>query len=105
MSRISRALSDWVMTAYLLLVLAALVIAIVRLSQSIEMPGLGAIELVLLALPWSLALGVEPMSRLGFRGMAAIVIIGLVLNGLILSWLTAWLQRRVFRHDPRNIAD
>ncbi len=89
--------TDWVLTVYLLLVLAALVIAIVRLSQSIEMPGLGAIELVLLALPWSLALGVEPMSRLGFRGMAAIVIIGLVLNGLILSWLTARLQRLLKR--------
>ena len=44
-------LTRWVLTVYLLLVLAALVVAALRLSQSIEMPGLGAIELVLLAVP------------------------------------------------------
>jgi hypothetical protein len=92
---VSRLLARWLLPTYLVLVLAALVIAIVRLSRSIEMPGLGAMELVLLALPWSLALGAEPLSRLGFCGMAAIVIIGLVINGLILSWLAAWLQRLV----------
>jgi ABC-type Co2+ transport system permease subunit len=86
-------LPRWVLTVYLLLVVAAFVVAAVRLSQSTEMPGLDAIELVLLALPWSLALGVEPVSRLGLGGMAAIVLGGLVLNGLILSWLAAWLQR------------
>ena len=84
--------------------LAALVVAALRLSQSIEMPGLGAIELVLLAVPWSLALGVEPLSRLGLGGMTAIVLGGLVLNGLILNRLAAWLQRRASRHDPRSAA-
>ena len=49
--------------------------------------------------PWSLALGAEPLSRLGWGGMTGIVLGGLVLNGLILSWLTAWLQRLGFRHD------
>lgn len=73
--------------------LAALVAAAFRLSQSPEIPGLGAIELVLLALPWSLALGVEPLSRLGLSGMAAIVLGGLALNGLVLDRLAAWLQR------------
>ena len=97
--KVRRPLTRWVLGVYLLVVLAALVAAAVRLSQSTEMPGLGAIELVLLALPWSLALGVEPLSRLGSGGMAAIVLGGLVLNGLILSWLAAWLQRRGFRHD------
>ncbi len=99
-----RPLTRWVLTVYLLLVLAALVVAAVRLSQSTEMPGLGAIELVLLALPWSLALGVEPLSRLGLSGMTAIVFGGLVLNGLILCWLAAWLQRRWFRHETRSAA-
>lgn len=94
----------WVLTVYLLLVLAASVVAAVRLSQSTEMPGLGAIELVLLALPWSLALGVEPLSRLGFGGMIAIVLGGLVLNGLILGWLAASLQRSGSRHHTRSAA-
>ena len=93
MPPLRRHLTRWVLTVYLLLVLAALVVAALRLSQSVEMPGLAAIELVLLALPWSLALGIEPMSRLGLGGMAAIVIGGLVLNGFILNWL-AGLRRR-----------
>lgn len=97
--KVRRPLTRWVLGAYLLVVLAALVAAAVRLSQSTEMPGLAAIELVLLALPWSLALGVEPLARLGLGGMAAITLGGLVLNGLILSWLAARLQRRGFRHD------
>lgn len=92
-------LTRWVLTVYLLLLLAALVVATVRLSQSTEMPGLAAIELVLLALPWSLALGIEPLSRLGFAGMTTIVLGGVALNALILSWLAAWLQRRRFRQD------
>ena len=82
----------WVLAVYLLLVLAALVVAGLRLSRSGAMPGLDAIELVLLALPWSLALGVEPLSHLGLGGMAAIVLAGLVLNGLILYRLAAWLS-------------
>ena len=94
-----RPLTRWVLTVYLVLLTTALVVAAVRLSQSTEMPGLSAIELVLLALPWSLALGVEPLSHLGLGGMAAIVLSGLVLNGLILSWLATWLQRRGFRQD------
>jgi len=36
--------------------------------------------------------------------MTAIVLGGLALNGLILSWLAAWLQRRGFRHDTRSVA-
>jgi len=99
-----RPLTRWVLTVFLLLVLAALVVAAMRLSQSTEMAGLGAIELVLLALPWSVALGVEPVSRLGLGGMTAIVFGGLVLNGLFLGWLAAWLQRRGFRHDTRSAA-
>jgi hypothetical protein len=90
-----RPLTWWVLTIYLLVVLAALGVATLRLSHSIEMPGLDAIELVLLALPWSLALGVEPLSHLGLGGMSAIVLGGLLLNGFILNRLAARLQRCV----------
>jgi hypothetical protein len=64
-----------------------------------DMPGLAAIELVLLALPWSLALGIEPLSHLGFIGMAAIVITGLALNGVILCSIASWLHRRRLPYD------
>ena len=87
-------LTRWVMTVYLLLVLAALVVAAMRLSHSTEFLGLAIIELIYLALPWSLALGIEPLSRVGDGGMIAMVVAGLVLNGLLLKWLAAWLQRR-----------
>lgn len=94
-----RPLTRWVPALYLFLLLAALATAVVRLSQSTEMPGLSAIELLLLALPWSFALCVRPLSRLGLGGMTAIVLGGLVLNGLILSCLTDLLQQRGFRQD------
>lgn len=86
-------LSRWILAAYLVLVLVAAGLAATRLSHSSEMPGLAAIELVLLALPWSLALGVEPVSRLGWSGMTTTVVGGLVLNGLILHRLAVWLAR------------
>ena len=72
---------------YLALVVSAAALAVLRLSESTEMPGLQAIELVILALPWSFALGIEPLSHLGFTGMATIVVIGLGLNALVLQWL------------------
>jgi len=83
-----------VVAVYLLLALAALVVAVARLSQSAEMPGLSAIELVILALPWSLALGVAPFTRLDMIGMTVIVLGGLALNAMLLGWLTARLARR-----------
>ena len=87
-------MTRFVLSVYLALVAVAVVTAAVRLSQSREMPGLAAIELVLLAMPWSLALGVEPMSRLGWAGMAGIVIGGIVINALLIRSLAAWAQRR-----------
>ncbi len=87
-------LTRWILSVYLLLVLAALAVATVRLSQSTEMPGLAAIELVLLAMPWSYALAIEPMSRFGVGRMTGTALVGLVLNGHILRWLAARLQRR-----------
>jgi hypothetical protein len=86
------AIGGGVLVVYLALVLAAGVVGAVRLHQSSEMPGLAAIELVLLALPWSLALGVEPLSRLGWIGMVGIVVGGIVLNGLFLRKLGGWVD-------------
>ena len=82
-----------ILVVYLALVLVAAVVGAVRLHQSSEMPGLAALELVLLALPWSLALGVEPLSRLGWSGMVGIVVGGIVLNGLPLWKLAGWARR------------
>jgi hypothetical protein len=82
-----------VLWVYLALVLVAALVAAVRLRASSEMPGLAAVELVLLALPWSLALGVEPLSRLGWAGMTFIVLCGVAVNALIVAKLARWLQR------------
>ena len=91
-------LTPWVLAVYLLLVLGAVVVASMRLSHSTELFGLAIIELVYLGLPWSLALGIGPLSRVDTGGMIAIVLAGLVINGLLLwwlaAWLAAWLQRR-----------
>ena len=73
------------MRVYAVLVALALVVATARLAGSTEMPGLAAIELVLLALPWSLALQVEPLSRLPLGGMAALVLAGVLLNATALA--------------------
>jgi hypothetical protein len=53
---------------YLALITVAVVLAVVGMRESAEMPGLQAVELVLLALPWSFALGIEPLSHLGWTG-------------------------------------
>jgi hypothetical protein len=65
-----------------------------RLHESTAMPGLAAIELVLLALPWSLALGIQPLSRLELGGMTAIVVSGVVINGMIVRAVAGWATRR-----------
>ena len=82
-----RLLGRWLLPAYALLVFVALLLAAVRLSQSTELPGLSAIELILLSLPWSFALGVEPLSRVGSVGMALMVFAGLGLNALVIRWV------------------
>jgi hypothetical protein len=67
-------------------------LAAARLSHSVEMPGLAAIELVLLALPWSLLLGVPPMSQAGLAAAGALVLAGVLLNARILFGLVATLE-------------
>lgn len=83
---------------HLALVVVAAALAGLRLSESAEMPGLQAIELVLLALPWSLALGIKPLSHFGFSGMFAIVVLGVVLNALLFRW-----PRRLFERLEGDI--
>jgi hypothetical protein len=87
MGHVSTSVTRLALPSYLALVIASAALAVLRLSESTEMPGLQAIELVLLALPWSLALGIEPLSHLGWSGMATIVVTGLALNALLLQWL------------------
>jgi hypothetical protein len=87
-------LSRVVRVIYGVLVLVTALVGAMRLRASNEMPGLAAIELVLLAMPWSLALGVEPLSRLGWGGMTIIVLGGVALNGLILGKLVGSVQPR-----------
>lgn len=84
------AITRSVLPIYLALVLLAGVVGAVRLHQSTEMPGLAAVELMLLALPWSLALGVEPLSHMGWAVMAGIVAGGVALNGLLLGKVAGW---------------
>jgi len=69
----------------------------VRLAESTALPGLAAIEVVILGLPWSLALGIDPLSRLGWPGMVVITLLGVALNALLL-----WKIIRVFELRRRT---
>ena len=90
---------------HLTLVLIAAVLAAIRLHQSSEMPGLAAIELVLIALPWSLALQVEPLSHLGWSAMIGIVLAGIVLNGLVVLKLSGCAQRHIRARQTGGAVD
>jgi hypothetical protein len=72
-------------------------LAAVRLAESTALPGLAAIEVVILGLPWSLALGIDPLSRLGWPGMVVITLLGVALNALLL-----WKIIRVFELRRRT---
>ena len=91
--RTGLAITGGVLVGYLTLVVMATVVGVARLHESSEMPGLAAIELVLLALPWSLALGVEPLSHLGWTAMVSIVVGGIVLNSMALRKLADWVRQ------------
>jgi hypothetical protein len=91
------ATSRVVLFIHFALVVAAAALAVLRLNESMAMPGLQAIELVLLALPWSLALGVEPFSRADLTGMIIIVVVGVVLNGVMLRSIIRLIERHRIR--------
>jgi hypothetical protein len=78
---------------YLALVLITCVIAARRLAGSMDMPGLAAIELVLLAIPWSLLLGAPALREAGFPLMTLIVLGGVLINAVMLYTLGWRLQR------------
>jgi hypothetical protein len=65
------------------LALVAFVVAAQRLAISTELPGLAAIELILLALPWSLLLEVPGLRQAGWLFMTVTVLGGILLNALI----------------------
>jgi tRNA A37 threonylcarbamoyltransferase TsaD len=79
---------DAVSWAYGALVLIAVAAGVARLHESRDMPGLAAIELVLLGLPWSLVLQIEPFSHFGWVGMLVIVAGGVAANTVLLRKLS-----------------
>jgi hypothetical protein len=78
---------------YLLLTLMACVVAARRLAVSTDMPGLAAIELVLLALPWSLLLEAPGLRQAGWFFMALIVFSGVLINALLVYAVGRAFQR------------
>jgi hypothetical protein len=87
---------------YLLGIVVAGAVAVVRLSDSTEMLGLAAVELVLLALPWSLLLGQQPLTQASLVSSSALVGAGLVLNAACLYAAAGVLERRwKQRHEHR----
>jgi hypothetical protein len=75
------------MVLYSLLALLSLGLASYRLWQSEDIPGLAAIELVLLALPWSLLLGVPPVAHAPLFANAVLVVFGVIINGALVVGL------------------
>lgn len=75
--------------------LIAIAAGAARLRESSDMPGLAAIELVLLALPWSLLLQIKPFSHFGWVGMLAIVAGGVAAN----TWLLRKLSHAAKTHE------
>jgi hypothetical protein len=79
-------------------------LALARLSGSTEMPGLAAIELVLLTLPWSLLLGQPPIAQASLVVASALVGGGLLLNAVLLYGTAGALERRWHRRQERRAA-
>ena len=68
-------------------------LAVQRLMVSSEMPGLAAWELLVLALPWTLALATPLGRQASGLVLAAIVLGGVVLNAGLLYWIASALER------------
>ncbi len=89
---------------YLVLVVLAGGIAAWRLSASTEMPGLAAIEVLLLALPWSLMVGRPPIAQANLVIGGGLVLLGVAVNAALLGWAGVILDRFWRRHRPRRAA-
>jgi hypothetical protein len=89
---------------YALMVLVAGGVAAARLSHSTEMPGLAGIELVLLALPWSLLLGQPPITHASLSLASLLVGGGLLLNAVVLHRAIGSLERLWHRRQERRAA-
>jgi hypothetical protein len=76
------------------LALVCLALATSRLQQATDMPGLAAIELVVLALPWSLLLGAPPFAHAPLFADAALVVIGVIMNGALVAGLAGKAEAR-----------
>jgi hypothetical protein len=72
-----------------------------RLTDSMDMPGLQAWELLLLALPWSFLIGVEPVSRAPLFVSLIVVLVGVVINGALLYLLGRAIEKAWRRRSPR----
>jgi hypothetical protein len=77
-------LSLLVLVLYGAMVFIGLALAVQRLSISMEMPGLAAIELLVLALPWSLVLGQPPIAQAPLAVAAGVLLLGLLANAVLL---------------------
>ena len=96
--------SSWarlVIVIYLVSVLVFGLAAARRLSSSTDMPGLQAWELLMLALPWSLLLGVPPVSGAPLFVSVLVVLLGVLINGVLLYILGRVIEKAWRRRSPR----
>ncbi len=91
-------------SGYLTLVVLATGVAACRLSSSTEMPGLAAIEVLLLALPWSLMLGRPPIAQADLVIAGGLVVLGLAINAGLVHWAVRVLEQLWRRYRPRDAA-
>jgi len=91
-------------SCYLALVVLAGGVAGWRLSSSTEMPGLAAIEVLVLALPWSLMLGRRPIAQADLVIAGGLVVLGLAINTGLVHWAGRTLEQLWRRHQPRGTA-
>jgi hypothetical protein len=68
------------------------------------MPGLAAIEVLFLALPWSLMLGRPPIAQADLVIAGGLVVLGLAINTGLVHWAARVLEQLWRRYRPRDAA-
>lgn len=81
------------MAVYLASAVVAAAFAVARLAVSTELPGLAAWELLVLALPWTLALETSWGRQAGGTLLVAIVLGGVIVNAGLLYACARTLER------------